>query len=985
MEKSNLSQSIRRAIVQEIETWHREGKITESLAESLRSNYDYDFRPIEPVDAAPAPESVQPPPASPPEPRLTLAQTLLSESSIRIALYLGAFLVISAALILAALVVGLRLPILLTVTVLFAAGAISLKRRMPDPSFVLYLVFSALLLVTGGVLADLLNLTGQTATQYWLALLLGMALLWAFSTRLYTSRFFSLTALLALDTALVMAGRLVSMPPLIFFMFLLTISSLIGLGGAFLLKRSQGKHMGLPVFILVQVQQALILMIIFELLGNDVVTAAHEGGLIAAATWLLTSVFVVLCNIYSPNVLYPWIAIGALMPVAWLAIVRPDSGLNVSALTLNIWGAVFAIAGSIFGRAREWLQSYTLPTSAAAIPLLLFGAAIGLADHYALGFGLFLGSAILLSASHVLHNRWWMWATALGSGLVAYFTLFEFPFAKPVASHTSSQLAGATLLLLLPEVLLPSGKLLRAWSRPLRGWSIITGSFALLSGILIYLFGSGNEPIVAVFTLGILGIFYLAFAILTHRPRGGELFAIHITVAVVFGIDHYGIDAWLPLLAALSVLFCGCGLLLRRKNQPSWSLVSRRSGLVLAGMLATVAFAYPGHDRSIYVFVLGSLFLVETFQTERIETIPPIIYSLAFCMALSDGKIEPVAYYSTGIALLFLGLDLLYTRMSNRTDSARLTRLLGGFSAGLTVMLVLFVEFEPAVGILVCASLGAFFVLQAQVYRQPRLGYSATLFFSLAILFADLNFIADRWLWSMILTALVYFGLSILMERLARSGWGSVLRESGLALASLTALSAPFERSGLIASLPVAIAATLWAVEAFRRKNVWLGFPANGLYLMSYFMILATLRVEQAQFYSIGVAVLGILMHYILVRSGSRTGAFVAGMFSQLTLIGTSYIQFVGTEDIWYFVIMFLQSLVVLIYGVVVRSRSLVITPIALVIIGVVTVIFSTLRGISTVILIGCTGIGLILLGITALSMRERITELREQLKDWLP
>ena len=54
-----------------------------------------------------------------------------------------------------------------------------------------------------------------------------------------------------------------------------------------------------------------------------------------------------------------------------------------------------------------------------------------------------------------------------------------------------------------------------------------------------------------------------------------------------------------------------------------------------------------------------------------------------------------------------------------------------------------------------------------------------------------------------------------------------------------------------------------------------------------------------------------------------------------------------------------------------------------LVIIGVVTVVFGALRGISTVILIGCTGIGLILLGITALLLRERIASLRDQLKDW--
>ncbi len=203
-----------------------------------------------------------------------------------------------------------------------------------------------------------------------------------------------------------------------------------------------------------------------------------------------------------------------------------------------------------------------------------------------------------------------------------------------------------------------------------------------------------------------------------------------------------------------------------------------------------------------------------------------------------------------------------------------------------------------------------------------------------------------------------------------------------MALASITAISAPFERSGLTTSIPVALAATLWAVEALRRRNVWLGFPANGLYLMAYFMLLAVLGAH-VQFYSVGAALLGLLMHYLLVRAGSRAGAFVMGMISQLVLIGTSYIQFVDTEVIWYFAVMFFQSLVVLAYGIVIRSRSLVITPITLVVLGVATIVFGTLRSLSAVVLVGITGIALIGLGIAALLMRERISNLRDLLKDW--
>jgi hypothetical protein len=225
--------------------------------------------------------------------------------------------------------------------------------------------------------------------------------------------------------------------------------------------------------------------------------------------------------------------------------------------------------------------------------------------------------------------------------------------------------------------------------------------------------------------------------------------------------------------------------------------------------------------------------------------------------------------------------------------------------------------------------------------------------------------------------------VGLYFARIKQQDWSIVLFHSGLALGILTAVSAPFEDLGLIASLPVALAASLWAIEAFRRRNVWLGFPANILYLMAYFMILYRLEVDQMQFYTVGTAILGMLMHYLLVRTGSKTGAFLVGMFSQLILIGTSYIQFISTEEVKYFLFLFIQSLVVLGYGIVIRSRSLVITPLILVIVGVVTVVFGLLRGYSTVLIIGGTGIGLILLGITALLLRERITNLRQQLKDW--
>jgi hypothetical protein len=278
-----------------------------------------------------------------------------------------------------------------------------------------------------------------------------------------------------------------------------------------------------------------------------------------------------------------------------------------------------------------------------------------------------------------------------------------------------------------------------------------------------------------------------------------------------------------------------------------------------------------------------------------------------------------------------------------------------------------------------------FFAIYAFLQSEPRLGYIATAFLSLAVVkFCNaLNF--DKWIFPLIALALLYYVLGYLLRRNRKAdGWRETLLYSGLGLALLISFAAPTQ-GGLDSSIPVAIAGTLFAAEAFARRNVWWALPSNLLYLMSYFMILFELKVDEPQYYSIGAALLGMLVHYLLTRAGSITGAFIAGMLSQLALLGTTYIQMVATEELSFFFVLFIQSMVVLIYGLLLRSRSLVITPIAFAVIGVMTVIYTALKGLGPVILIGSTGVLLLTAGIIAVLMRERITRLGEQLSGWKP
>ncbi len=269
-----------------------------------------------------------------------------------------------------------------------------------------------------------------------------------------------------------------------------------------------------------------------------------------------------------------------------------------------------------------------------------------------------------------------------------------------------------------------------------------------------------------------------------------------------------------------------------------------------------------------------------------------------------------------GASLLWLGGDLLFGRLIEK-------RILRPLTIGVGYLLVaaatvfLFDELHDFIPVTYYLIYAAFFAIYAFVQREPRLGYLATAFLPLAVvkLYDFLNL--EKWMFPFIALAVLYYGMGFVLRRIQKAkGWDQTLLYSGFALGVLTSISAPFQ-GGLDSSIPIAIAATLFAAEAFFLRNVWWALPANGLYVMSYFVILNELNVDQPQFYSIGAALLGMLTHYLLTRAGSKTGAFIMGMLSQLVLLGTTYIQMVSANDLNFFFILFAQSMLVLIYGLI--------------------------------------------------------------------
>ncbi|MBT3336742.1 MAG: hypothetical protein HN855_01355 [Anaerolineae bacterium] len=772
--QARLPQHSRRMIVDEIAIWEKDGLLDESRSQILRQRYDFDLKPA-PVDQKSA--LSQPQPA---KPKATLAQTLFSETSIKVALYLGAFFIVAAAAIFAAIFEALRLPILLLFTLIFGGGSLVLKKKLPQPSFTLFIIFSVLLPIDFSVIADTLILDGQGISIYWMIVYLLMTGVWAFATWFFRSRFFSLMALVSVGVSLFYLANLFNDPPVDLYLLLLSLSGLGSLGAVKLLKKWQDEQFALPLFWLTQAQEIVLLMISFFafLFHYDDPSFENVWWLATSAIWYLGAAFYLLSNWIKKNLVFRALVIMCMMPLAWLFINTFDANENAQAVSFLVWGVLFALSGEALGTRKEGkFHEYGQLLILGAAPLVGLSALLGLAQSENMGFLLSLSVAILYTLLNVYRSRLWMWAYALVATLAAYFLFYELDFMRNREFFYGFKLLIPALLLLLPDMIFKNDFMINlSWRLPPR------------------LLGAG---LVLVNTIAILDV----------------------------------------------------------SNENLW-----KTALIFG------------------------------------------IY-----------------------ALLGMGYALRYF---------------------------------------------------------PEYAYIASAAFVLMLVYILRNQAAEHWIVPLISLAVIFYFVGVGLARFEREKWARVYIISGLVLGTLVALSVPFEDLGVSKSIVVVIAAGLFTIEAFRKRNLWLGFPANALYLMAYFMILLNFEIDQPQFYSVAAAGLGMLMHYLLVRAGSKTSAFVTGMLSQLILLSTTYIQMLSEGEFVYFVVLFFQALAVLIYGIVIRSRSMVVTPIIFLVLGVLTIALNLLGELS-IFLIGCTGIFLLLFGIGALILRERFAELREQLDDW--
>jgi hypothetical protein len=633
--------------------------------------------------------------------------------------------------------------------------------------------------------------------------------------------------------------------------------------------------------------------------------------------------------------------------------------------------------------------SFLLPIDAAVL-LDMFNASQSLTQLYWIGVAVLL-SAIWLGGTVFYSSRFFSVLTWLAAGWAALQVGNWFDLTP----HFILFLIGPVILSALGGVVFLRRWRNRAFAQPL-WWVSQFGQIALLGvSALMIMLTLFDDPLPAVGWWVIIGLTWLmgvAFYIASDRLEA--VFPLFPWAAVVAAlpVPLLWLQVISPSVLTEAVVMCGWGVILALTGEALARLPAaqlRKYALpVSLGGLAMLALApIVGVVDRVAVslgclLAAAGLYLALTFYRPRWWTWSSALVAgtAAWFAIFALPSVQLYRFYPGFVllwpALALIALHLVARRAFQAGPRWYLPPILWGGGVGLVAALYLLlsgVAAEPARAAIAWTITAGFAAAFALIDRRAWVGYGATGSLALAMVFGLLHYEPTNWLLPLLLPVIGYvlagFGLA-LWHRF--DDWAEMLRWSGLGLGVLVSLAAPIQ-GGATAVIGVAIVATAFAVEAWYRRNIWLGFPSALLYLGSYFILLVVLEVTEPQVYSIGAALLGFIMHYLLVRSGNSLAAFLTGLVSQLILLSTTYIQMLSTDRFLFFLVLFVQAMIVLSYGLVVRSRSLVGAPLAFVILGVITVTLGSLSGLPALALVGCTGFLLLLAGIAALLQRERL------------
>ncbi len=789
-----LTPKQRQLMSAEIEKWARDRLITKHQARVIEQRYTaYVPKPVVKPTPKPRPmPQARPKPAR--KPPRSLRETLFSEASIKIALYLGAFMVVAAAFILAAVVEEARMPILFIATLGFIGGAVGIYRRLPQASFVLFAVFTLLLPIDARVLADSFSLSGNDSTVFWMGVWIVIGTVWGVGTWLYRSKLYSLLALGAGNLVAYQLGQLIDYSLFLHFM-LLGIPALAGLGGVYILRRWQGKTLATPLFLAVQLQQATLIGIsLLAILSNTIFDNVINGEwMLIAMAWLLGALFYIASNFYRPLFLFPWMATAALIPVPWFLLGAASTSLHTGLTVTWLWAAVMAIGGeALRAFKREEARPYGMPFMLAALPL--FGIAIlgGFIDGAnTLSFWYLAGFSLVYLGLTIYKPRGLVFLTSLMAAIFAYLTAFEIPIFADASLYYGYKMLIPTLVFLSLD--LGARRLFQAksaWHLPPRLLGLAVGSLNILWILPATSYAAQNAVI---FT--ILGVYAIGYAILDRKPWIGFAGTTSFAAALAYGLFHFEPASWVISFLGLASLFFLSGFIFSLAGKfKKWNRVLRISGLVLGGLIAFGSLFQPDLSHLALAYAtLGTFLALHT----AIRWDPIFAYSATISYAISLAAILFHLKERNGVVpfLILAGAYFLtgfiLTKAKKAQGWAEVLRVSGLVLGGLTAIFSP-TQGDPAYTALAFGVYAGFLALHTAIKWDSNFAYGAAVSLTIALPFTLLYLEYENWVLPALGLAGVYFlgGLALSLTGNGRK-WAEVLRYSGLMLGGLTAFGSP--------------------------------------------------------------------------------------------------------------------------------------------------------------------------------------------------
>lgn len=875
MTAGKLERSIRLAVLHEIADWETSELLNKQTADALRRRYDFDVEPqaapkiVSPQAAIPMPQanSAKPTPAEAPaqvaapkpqvpaEPRPSLLQTLTSESAIRIYLYLGAFFVIAAAAILGAVVESLRLPILMIGTLVFGGIAVLIKKRLPQPSFALFIVFSFLLPITGISLEEFLRqslgLSNKFSDWYWVVLFFIMALIWAGSTRLYESRFFAVAAYLSLILSFFTTGiALEAEFPV--HTFLMGLAALIGLAWTQTIKRWKDSKFAFPILIIAQIVEAAVLAFSIGSFGVNLLDASFEPlfFLFSFATWILGAVFYIASDFVLPFFAFSWLASAAFIPMPWFIAAAFQLESLGGAILMPAWGGVLAVVSEALHRIERG-RKFNIPLLLASLPSLALGIFSGFIEATWLGLAAALGVGLLFTILNILRNRSWLWSLALFNFIVAYFAFFQLDPISKLEIAFGYQLVGITLLFLLPDLFMKKDWQDRLeWRLPLR----IFGALFLIAASILLFFA--EEPVQTAVGFGIFALFCTAYAFLYRKPLLGYISAAYLPLAVIYGLDSLNSDAWLPALTGLAVIYYLASIALR--SRAGWGEMLRNSGLAIGTITSFTALILSKENGGLYALVIGLLFIAETYLSRKgiFEIGAPILFTLGAFLVLSDFKVFEISKHLFTYSLIWVVLDAIFHLTFHHPRPWRSTIRISGAALTLFTSIFVITEGSNSLAAFCFGTYTLLFLALSLIHKTPIFGYVPAVYLPLTAVFTLEHFNIDAWLPALTGISILYFASGLTVR--AKEDWSLMLRNSALALGvllSIAALSLLKETGGWY-TLPIGM---LFIAEMYLLKNGWFEVGAPALFTLGAFLILRDFDVERIEYHLLAYSTIWIL------------------------------------------------------------------------------------------------------------------------------